>query len=703
MAAVSSEVDNFMICTYGPSGIGKCLAGSSEILLADGRVETVAQLVKAGTPVSLPSLGENNKFQIMPVSSFHDNGLKPVFRITTKSKRVLDVTGNHPLLGAKGWTELKDMREGDFIAVPRRLPVFGVNTMPEAQVKFLAYHLANGRFFDSALTFSSGNEEIVQDFKEVVSTFPGTAVHPVTIQGEATIDYSGGRKLTSSAMQFLRDLGLESHASATKFVPPIVFTLKKELVALFLNRYLGCDGSVAATGSISFCSASERMLRQMAHLLLRFGVWGSIRVKYVKGTPYWEWQTNDHDCRTELAKIGIFTKPIQEKIVTKGNHSDRLPHKRKDFFPKIGKSYDSSSPDSCVTRYKAQEVLADPSLLFTPAVKALYDLAHSDIYWDQVHSIEALGEQPTYDLTVPGSHNFVANDIIAHNSTDMGYSFPNALFIAAPGALSSVTSVCGYTPKSVSKKTIQEVTALLPTISGHFDTLVIDDFSFIAEQTFSMLEKKFSGFKLWGELRDVAIEFRDKARYSRVNVVLNAWEQAPKTSNNGSKLRGGPQLAGKLPESIPAMCDVVLRAMHEPARKPWPAVYRCMADPAYVMKDRFNVASVSDPAPMNLGELLRAAGIKISRFDANPEDGIYKLIGLGMEDMVSNIADKLSGLPEQDAVLANEIYKELLAKVQESFGSRPALPFVRWILRDAVDRSVIRLAKDTAESKFSLF
>jgi replicative DNA helicase len=49
----------------------------------------------------------------------------------------------------------------------------------------------------------------------------------------------------------------------------------------------------------------------------------------------------------------------------------------------------------------------------------LADLAASDLGWDTIASIEPLGEQETYDLTVPGDHNFVANDLIVHNSALM--------------------------------------------------------------------------------------------------------------------------------------------------------------------------------------------------------------------------------------------------------------------------------------------
>jgi len=45
-------------------------------------------------------------------------------------------------------------------------------------------------------------------------------------------------------------------------------------------------------------------------------------------------------------------------------------------------------------------------------------LADSDIYWDRIVAIEADGEEEVYDLTVDRLHNFVAEDIVVHNSIE---------------------------------------------------------------------------------------------------------------------------------------------------------------------------------------------------------------------------------------------------------------------------------------------
>lgn len=268
-------------------------------------------------------------------------------------------------------------------------------------------------------------------------------------------------------------------------------------------------------------------------------------------------------------------------------------------------------------------------------------------------------------------------------STDSGYTYPHGLFLAAPGSLYSVQSVCGYTPESVEVNTLMEATELIRKLGDKktYRAVVIDDFSHLCEKTFSLLEQKKSGFLLWGALRDAALEFRDAARYARMDVLLSCWEQASKVKD-GLKVRGGPQLAGKLPEQIPALCDVVLRATHEPKKRPWPVVYRCSADPNFVMKDRLDVAVNCDPAPMNLGELLRAGGRYIPRLYDDQEEKVEAL-----SQMFSGTQDS------SDLDLANEAFKALLAS-----GKSPSE--VRWTVRDALDRATIRYAMKLRETSF---
>jgi replicative DNA helicase len=85
------------------------------------------------------------------------------------------------------------------------------------------------------------------------------------------------------------------------------------------------------------------------------------------------------------------------------------------------------------TRTRLERVSAHPDSRAQPAGLAtltrsrpLCELAASDLWWDEVATIEPAGEAETYDLTVPGDHNFVADDIVVHNSALMANFAENA-------------------------------------------------------------------------------------------------------------------------------------------------------------------------------------------------------------------------------------------------------------------------------------
>ncbi len=44
-------------------------------------------------------------------------------------------------------------------------------------------------------------------------------------------------------------------------------------------------------------------------------------------------------------------------------------------------------------------------------------LADGDVLWDTLLESRFDGVEPVYDITVPDRHNFLANDIVVHNST----------------------------------------------------------------------------------------------------------------------------------------------------------------------------------------------------------------------------------------------------------------------------------------------
>jgi hypothetical protein len=269
-------------------------------------------------------------------------------------------------------------------------------------------------------------------------------------------------------------------------------------------------------------------------------------------------------------------------------------------------------------------------------------------------------------------------------TTDAGYSFPKGLFLAAPGALKPLPALCGYAPAQMEVRTMDEATAAITSArqQGGYDSVIVDDFSFLAEMTFAAYERSYTGYKLFGQLRNAVLAFRNAARFAGLHVVVNCWERSPKLRDDGYRVRGGPDLTGKLPEQLPAMCDLVLRADTDPRRKGWQGIYRVNGGADYVGKDRDN--GTPSPAPMNLGEILRHNGYSVGRLPALE----------WQEDMVEKIAAALvEGDAKDDVETLEKVYASLLAS---SIDFRHA----RWTVRDGWDRAQLRRASAERHATF---
>jgi hypothetical protein len=288
-------------------------------------------------------------------------------------------------------------------------------------------------------------------------------------------------------------------------------------------------------------------------------------------------------------------------------------------------------------------------------------------------------------------------------TTDLLYSLPRSLFIGTPAAFKSSEGIVGFTlhqSQVVQATRVSDATALIKKLGGDFDAGVVDDFSLLAETTLNLLEKKFSGFKLWAALNDEILEFRDTARACAKHVIVNCHENPPK-QKNGMTIRGGPQLPSYLPERMPAQCDLVLRAFHEPSRKgPWPVVYRCTpTDPNYITGDRHGVTP--DMAPLNIGEILRAAGFKLRR--APGLDWIENVVAACAEKFyeftklrVAHAANPVA--LQQIEQMDRQFRIDAITRMREKFTQNDL--HIRWALRDSLDRATLRASRDNALAGF---
>lgn len=291
-------------------------------------------------------------------------------------------------------------------------------------------------------------------------------------------------------------------------------------------------------------------------------------------------------------------------------------------------------------------------------------------------------------------------------TTDSLYAFGRGLFLAEPAALKPHRWIGVPSPRSQNPLTLMQLNSMLakaepPKDAGkvtsegvYFPSIVVDDLSLLIEATLGELEKKLTGFKLWGALRDEILEFRDGSRRKGLHLWCNAHESGG-GEKNGRTLRIGPKMPGSLPEDFPAQCDLVVRcAPGTSERLGWNWVFRVNV-PGSITGDRDGVAY--DGCPMNSAELLRANGFAVPR-----PDGLEWLSG-----PVAKLADgfhaKLVGAENLDPVkeLALKALPALETKYRQGMEIRRWNSMRDWILRDAYDRAEIRLALERGVGPFS--
>jgi DNA repair protein RadA/Sms len=238
--------------------------------------------------------------------------------------------------------------------------------------------------------------------------------------------------------------GIRFTKARTKAVPQCIFQLPRSQMALFLKVLFTCDGSVFVNANglagISYSTISLSLARDIQHLLLRFGFIARLRTKKqrVNGQPYISYELQllglKHVKRF-LGEIGIWGRETARAKIEL-SPDPILPSTQFDTIPtgsafwqhvydiSAGASFKALSHSTGVIihagRTDGSLARATVTALATSSKSTLLmRLAEGDVYWDAVERIEPAGEDRVYDLTVPGPANFIANDLVVHNSTLM--------------------------------------------------------------------------------------------------------------------------------------------------------------------------------------------------------------------------------------------------------------------------------------------
>ena len=437
---------NLIIVAARPA-MGKCLEGSRLVYdPTTGARRKIADLYEAhtrGEDIWVASLGPDLLMRRAKAAAVEANGRKRVYRLTTRLGREVKATSNHPVLTSTGWEELGKVSAGTRIAVPRRLPgPLNPTPLPDHEIVVLAALIADGAITERTPRFCFGEGSgILGDVEAAVAAY-GVRMRVSGPRPHGTALISGGRGSRHNPVTtMLQRHGLMGLRSAEKFVPDAVFGLGEEQLARFLGVLYACDGHVYCSdriAQIGYTTISERLAHDMQHLLLRLGIVATIRTlkrAVYEGTGKVAREiriTSQESLRRFCELVSVPGKEdAQARVLSRldasppSTNTNTLPTEIWDDI-QLAKGDQSWAAVSALTgrprnhnwhvgaRSPSRRLVAELATATTSPT--LEELSDSDIWWDEVASVEYVGMEETYDLDVPGLRNFVADDVIVHNS-----------------------------------------------------------------------------------------------------------------------------------------------------------------------------------------------------------------------------------------------------------------------------------------------
>jgi len=230
-------------------------------------------------------------------------------------------------------------------------------------------------------------------------------------------------------------MGLMGKFAGQKRFPDFVWRWDRDRLREFIKVLMSCDGTVYSMCGyprIEFAVASEGLAQDMHHALVRFGVVAKL---WKKKERCWRVEiTEPASVRRYQTQIGWIGEKSRRFIADLPNRRSNVGHLSKEIWSDVRFSADrrgmtlmelarrAGEPHSEARGFNPHTSRGLPSGRLAACADVLNDsalrqVASDDIYWDEIVSIEATGEHQVYDLTVPDTNNFIAQDILVHNTS----------------------------------------------------------------------------------------------------------------------------------------------------------------------------------------------------------------------------------------------------------------------------------------------
>lgn len=259
----------------GDTGMGKAGTIESLVLTPDGWVEMGS--LKVGDLVL------NQDGEAVPVIGVYHQGVKEVFKVTTKDGGTTVVCGEHLWEcqtsndRARGKSRVIDTNEMKGIlyrgdgALNISIPTVKNVSLGESLTidpYLLGFLLGDGSISQSSIRLTTSNQKAIDQISKRLPS--NVSLSPVGKRGiEFNLSAKRGQK--NPVKKALVELGLHGCKSYEKFIPDTCFNLSHDDRVLLLQGLLDSDGSCEKTGVVRFSSASKVLVEGVSTLVRSLG------------------------------------------------------------------------------------------------------------------------------------------------------------------------------------------------------------------------------------------------------------------------------------------------------------------------------------------------------------------------------------------------------------------------------------------------
>lgn len=397
---------------------GKCVTADTTVVVPrTGERITIKEFIERGE-TEIHSLDRFNRQCVERVGGYYDGGVKPTVRIEVQDGRTVTVTSEHPLLTPRGWVKCADLEVGDSIAVPPHLTTPTLEpTLSDDELFIAACFIADGSVTTTTKVYTKADPVLVSRLTDAVQRV-GSELVPMDGSISSYLRRAPGRK-DDPVKQLLSRLGITTHGSL-KCIPAEVWKQPLEKLAFFLGVLWSGDGHVGERVA-QFASASERLTRDVKHALTRLGISSYLRFGKNSGSGVWSVTLRDttnlqrfvervplHGNRAaQTANLALPVRKAERRHIQRGDRYADVIDRIRDEHGSVPWDVQSSNGTLRVDKLAK---LRSPTAQW---------LATADVRWMRVTQKVSAGEQQVYDLCVPATECFIANDIYVHNTAYM--------------------------------------------------------------------------------------------------------------------------------------------------------------------------------------------------------------------------------------------------------------------------------------------